>query len=574
MKYYCNPLNMEYRYQFNTVGENQLQIAREAADPSMICFQGKYYLFASMTLEVWVSEDMVEWKSYRLPDNLPLYDYAPDVRVLNGYVYFSASKRGEISDFYRTKDVINGPYEKIAGTFEFWDPNLFVDDDKKVYFYWGCTNTEPVYGVELNPEDMKPISEKRALIYDNMEEKGYERSGEDHSEQPLTGEVHKQFQVFPGSRPFIEGAWMDKYKGKYYLQYAAPGTEYNIYLDGVYVGEHPLGPFELAPNNPYSYKPGGFIPGAGHGSSMWDMDGNFWHTSTMRISTNHIFERRVGLWPAGFDKDGELFCDQRYGDWPMKVEPGKREVFAQPEWYLLSYGANMSASSVATEHEPEKAADENVQTWWKAKGQKSGEWLAMDLGESCMIHAVQINFADDKPTTKLPEGAVKQTAITPRYIDERTHCTRWKLEASVDGEEYFMVEDKSQVETNLPHDLIVKEAGVSARYLKLTIYEVPFQEAACISGLRVFGKAVGEKPAVPAFNVVRNGDLDMTVTIGETAAMGYNILWGHEAEKLYHSYMVFGKQKTIGALVKGMDYYVRVDAFNKSGITEGIVTKV
>ena len=54
-------------------------------------------------------------------------------------------------------------------------------------------------------------------------------------------------------------------------------------------------------NNPYSYKPGGFLPGAGHGSTMQDRDGCWWHTATMRISVNHVFERRVGLWPAGVD---------------------------------------------------------------------------------------------------------------------------------------------------------------------------------------------------------------------------------------------------------------------------------
>jgi hypothetical protein len=41
-------------------------------------------------------------------------------------------------------------------------------------------------------------------------------------------------------RPYSEGAWMDKHEGKYYLQYAAPGTQYNTYSDGVYVGDSPM----------------------------------------------------------------------------------------------------------------------------------------------------------------------------------------------------------------------------------------------------------------------------------------------------------------------------------------------
>ena len=152
--------------------------------------------------------------------------------------------------------------------------------------------------------------------------------------------------------------------------------------------------------------------------------------------------------------------------------------------------------------------------------------------------------------------------------------TRWMLVGSVDGENYFMIEDKSEVETNLPHDLIVREDGTQVRYLKLTVLAVPYDQPAAISGLRVFGISDGEKPVAPTFTVERLDDLDMKVAItsDDADAVGYNILWGHAEDKLYHSYMIFGKkEQKIGALVKGIDYFVRVDAFNENGITEGEV---
>ena len=66
--------------------------------------------------------------------------------------------------------------------------------------------------------------------------------------------------------------------------------------------------------------------------------------------------------------------------------------------------------------------------------------------------------------------------------------------------------------------------------------------------------------------------MKVTITSEDDDVTGYNILWGHSADKLYHSYMIFGKkEQQIGALVKGTDYFVRVDAFNESGITEGEV---
>ena len=57
--------------------------------------------------------------------------------------------------------------------------------------------------------------------------------------------------------------------------------------------------------------------------------------------------------------------------------------------------------------------------------------------------------------------------------------------------------------------------------------------------------------------------------------LGYNILFGSSPEKLYHSYMVFeAGEKRVGALIAGKEYFVRVDAFNENGITEGKCVKL
>ena len=62
----------------------------------------------------------------------------------------------------------------------------------------------------------------------------------------------------------------------------------------------------------------------------------------------------------------------------------------------------------------------------------------------------------------------------------------------------------------------------------------------------------------------------MLVSWDDTGAVGYNVLWGYAPDKLYHSYMIFGaREKKIGALMKGKPVWIRVDAFNEVGITEG-----
>lgn len=600
MKYYCNPVNINYRYQFNAdQRKNRISICREAADPSMISFKGKYFIFASMTLGVWVSEDLVHWENHKLSSELPLYDYAPDVRVMGEYVYFCASKRGENCDRYRTKDIINGPYEKIQGTFDYWDPNLFVDDDGRVYFYWGCSNETPIWGVELNPETMEPVGEKRELINGNPKKYGYERVGEDNSKLPKSeAEIEAAFQYFVKAqgtpieqippqyvplikgmftdKPYIEGAWMDKYQGKYYLQYAFAGTQYNTYGDGVYVSDSPLGPFVLAENNPYSYHPGGFMPGAGHGSTMEDLFGNIWHTATMRISVNHDFERRVGIWKAVYDEEGELCCNQRYGDWPIAVGDGKDDdIWANPEWMLLSYGKRVSASSYIEGKEPNLVCNENVQNWWQAKTSHTDEWLLMDLGKEMDVRGIQVNFADDDIMIPVP-GEIRGTTQA-RYIEEAELKTQYLLEGSLDGEEFFVLEDKRECSSDLSHDFLVWEKGVKTRFVKISHMKVPYDQKPCISGLRVFGKCGGELPQQANYTIERISAIDMNVQIlnpeiSSTAEpVGYNILWGHDKDKLYHSYLTYEPMKRIGALVEGKSYFVRVDTFNQCGITEGKV---
>lgn len=606
-KYFCNPINFSYQYQYNQK-EGGFSLNREAADPSMILFHDKYYIFPSMTRGFLVSEDMVNWRQCPLT-GVPLYDYAPDVRAIGDWMYFCASRRGTVCDFYRTRDPERGVFERIPGTFDFWDPNLFLDDDGRMYFYWGCSNMTPIWGVELNPETMERIGDPVALIDNHKTEYGYERTGENHRYDPESSHVlqllKEQIARASGCRPedvkdvtpaieaapesyrsllkaalsdnpYIEGAWMTRHEGKYYLQYAAPGTQYNVYNDGVCVSESPLGPFTACLNNPYSYSPGGFLPGAGHGSTMEDRTGNWWHTSTMRISMNHEFERRIGIWPAGFDAEGELFCNQRYGDWPQFVTGEKRDPWAAPQWMLLSYGKAAAASSCdCPEKDASHAVDENIQTWWKAAREDAAPWLLVDLGQCLQVHAVQINFADDvELAPELPQGAtLTGEPGRGRYIEERSFATRWLLETSTDGEHWFELEDWRNTNTDLPHNLVVREDGISATYIRLTVTDTAFHRPACISGLRVFGRGCGSAPApVADTKAVRLDGMSMEVTWNGDA-MGYEVLWGHTPEKLYHSYRIFGKtQVEIRALMSNVEkYYVRIDAFNENGITEGEV---
>ena len=74
-----------------------------------------------------------------------------------------------------------------------------------------------------------------------------------------------------------------------------PATEEPIYSDGYYIGDSPLGPFSYAPNSPFSMRLGGFIQGAGHGSTIADKFGNLWHAATMCVWSPSTRVCRIGL---------------------------------------------------------------------------------------------------------------------------------------------------------------------------------------------------------------------------------------------------------------------------------------
>ena len=65
MKTYCNPLDLGYRYQHMKEGE-RIAGFREGADPTLVYFKGKYYLFVSMSAGFWYSDDLLHWDFHDL----------------------------------------------------------------------------------------------------------------------------------------------------------------------------------------------------------------------------------------------------------------------------------------------------------------------------------------------------------------------------------------------------------------------------------------------------------------------------------------------------------------------------
>ncbi|HOU00883.1 MAG TPA: family 43 glycosylhydrolase [Bacteroidales bacterium] len=539
-KTYCNPLNLNYRFQFT-----ESISYREAADPTMIRYKDKYILFVSHSGGYWISDDMLSWK--HLPvKSLPIEDYAMDAIAINDTVFYIASA-GTRKPFYFTTDPFVDDWKPYPDTLPFavWDPHFFMDDDGKRYLYWGCSNVDPIYGVRLNSK-MQAVTEPEVLIRHNPDNNGWE----------VPGELNELTR--PG---WNEGAWMTKHNNRYYLQYAAPGTEFKTYADGVYTSDSPLGPFTYETYSPFSYKPGGFAGGAGHSSTFQDKYGNYWHVSSMSISIRHMFERRLGIFPAAFDKDGVLRTFTAFGDYPTimpdhKIDFEKEDLFRG--WMLLSFKKKAEASSAIGNLPVENAFDEDIRTWWSAKTGDAGEWLSVELDDNSTVNAIQVNFADNESTLK---------------PDSKGIYYQYRILTSNDGQSWDLLTDKSNNTLDACHDYIELEKPVKTKFIKIENVRVPDGKFS-VYDLRIFGQKEGKAPsAVNNFTVDRNEADTRKAKIewsGDANATGYIVNYGTRQDKLYTSVIVYDTNSVmLTGLNRDVTYYYSVDSFNESGVTKG-----
>ncbi|SNR70285.1 discoidin domain-containing protein [Lutibacter flavus] len=555
-KTYCNPINIDYGYtpipNFAEQGKH-----RATADPVIVNFKGKYFLFSTNQWGYWWSDDMLNWnfisRKFLLPQH-KVYDElcAPAVFAMKDELYVIGSTHNPTFPIWKSKNPTKDEWEIAVDSLKVgaWDPGFLYDNElDKLFLYWGSSNEYPLLGTEINTKTLQSDGLVKPLISLHPEDHGWERFGEYNDNTFL--------------QPFMEGAWVTKYHNKYYLQYGAPATEFSGYADGVYVSESPLDGFAYQSHNPFAYKPGGFARGAGHGATYQDNFGNWWHVSTVILGVKNNFERRIGIWPAGFDKDDVLFCNTAYGDYPTFL-PTKNANHIDglfSGWMLLNYNKPVQVSSTLGGFQANNAVDENMKSYWSAKTGAKGEWIQTDLGEISTINAIQLNYAD------------QDVAFLGKTLDK---FHQYKIYSSNDGKRWKLLVDKSENKTDVPHEYVELEKPIKTRYLKLENIAMPTGKFA-LSGFRVFGFGNGEKPKeVEKFIVLRadpkkygerrsswikwqqNNDAD-----------GYVIYFGKSPDKLYGSIMVYGVNDYF---FTGMDrtdtYYFQIEAFNNNGISK------
>lgn len=551
-KTYCNPVNVDYGYtpyeSFTAWGKH-----RATADPVIVNYKGDYYLFSTNQAGYWYSSDMLNWnfvhkKFLRDWNNKTKDDLcAPGVGIVGDTMIVFGSTYTSDFTLWMSTNPKGIEWKPLIDSFEIggWDPAFFTDDDGKFYMYNGSSNRYPVYGVELDRKTFKPIGTRTPMYLLEDWRYGWQRFGENMDNTFLD--------------PFIEGAWMTKHNGKYYFQYGAPGTEFSGYADGVVVGNKPLfdGASTQPQSDPMSMRAGGFSRGAGHGSTFTDNNNQYWHVSTSIVCIKNTWERRIGIWPTGFDKDDVMWCNTAFGDYPTYLPSERKNENLYPGWMLLNYNKPVKVSSTLGTFYANNLVDESIKTYWSAATANKGEWIETDLGNVSTVNAIQINYADqDVPFVGRQEGLYHQ----------------YKLYYSTDGKKWNVLADKSNNKKDVPHDYIELEKTVQARYIKMENILMPCGKFA-ISGLRVFGNGNGVKPnAVKDLIVLRTEKDKRSAYIKWSPvdnAYAYNLYFGTAPDKLYNSIMLYDlNEYWFKAMDSQKTYYFTIESINENGVSE------
>jgi hypothetical protein len=476
---YCNPLPMPMGQGGNASG-----------DVTVLQEGGKYYMYCTGG-GAWVSDDLLNWE-FHYVQGVPV---APDIVKYRGKFYLS----GNTDNLYVADNPL-GPFENL-GTFKNtgpvelgwnggFDTKIFVDDDGQPYLFWPGRGISGIYGVKLDPDDLTKFAGTPVHLFGFNPMHAWERYGEKNE--------------YPGVA-WIEGPWVIKRGGIYYLEYSASGTQWKTYAEGYYTATSPLGPYTYAANNPLLRKTEGLVTGTAHGSIVQAPDGEWWQFYTIVLS-NPPGGRRIGMDRVRFDEDGLMSVTVTDSPQPapgFKADPDKLPSIPVTINKMLAMNALSKASSEQEGFPAAYAVDDFSGTIWRPAADDAAPQLTIELSPATRFDVVQL-FTVDGMRIMFGSGARRGFGgrgggALPVY--------KFRLETSMDGESFTTVLDCSG--NDIARDTFYEDfAPVRARFVRLTITDWPRTQPLGVIDFTVFGRADGWLPASVATPTFTNLPLD------------------------------------------------------------------
>jgi len=495
---YCNPLPLP------TSSNDGSPAGVGLGDVTVVRDGDSYYLFGTGG-GAWVSKDFVNWKYQAVDVRNGRLPVAPHVVKYNGAFYMS----GNDAPLYKAPGIL-GPYELLGPwidekgqpwkvTFNgttangAFDVDIFVDDDNKPYLFFPGRSTAGIYGAPLDPMELNHLAAAPKHLFAFNPAHVWERWGENNE---YTGIA------------WIEGPWMFKRNGTYYIEYSASGTQWLSYASGIYSAKSPLGPFTYSPRNPLLRKTTGIVTGPGHGCVVQGPDGNWWVFYTI-VMANPPGGRRIGMDPVGFDANGNPYS--RVSETPqwapgVVANPARDGDSGSIAVSINKARAMHSQSAFSSErpgHEVAYAIDNSNGTVWQPAENDAQPTLTIDLvaptefetGQLFAVDSARIEFAAGGGFGGGGARGARGAAPTPGAVAapaaSGSTAFRYKIEASTDGKQYSTVLDRTNNQVTL-YTEFDEIPPTNCRFVRLTITDWPRRGTTPlgITEFTVFGKAV------------------------------------------------------------------------------------
>ena len=371
------PLLRFRRTELKTACENDV---RATADPSPYFFEGKWWLYPTSGM-IYSSDDLVHWDIHYEPTWEEIsYPMAPTVEKV-GDVYVACAN---FLPVYTSPTPVGpwtciGPWTLPDGrALKAGDVMIFSDDDGRAYLYFGLGML--IAGAELDTEHPNRLLSTPKVLVEFDTANTWEHFGARNED---------------AGNGMLEGSWMLKHNGEYYLVYSCAGTQFSTYAMGACRSSSPLGPFVRQKHNPVSRSVQGLVTGGGHGGFVKGPGDTFWIFYTIPVCIDHDMERRIGMDPAGFDENGDLFaltgCDVPQWNPGVLERP---ELGNEAGLMPVSVGKPIEVSSYAPGQRARYAVDDSLKTYWQpAEGDKAPT-LTVDLRAPYRWSAVRLCWKD------------------------------------------------------------------------------------------------------------------------------------------------------------------------------------
>jgi xylan 1,4-beta-xylosidase len=491
---YCNPLSIEASSEDGSASGVSL------GDVTIVPEGDKYYMFCTGG-GGWVSNDLVNWEYEGVEMREGRVPVAPHVVKYNGEFYMS----GNSAPLYKAPYIL-GPYEKAGDWTDVsgkpwtgesnghswtgaFDVDIFIDDDNKPYLYFPGRSTDGIYVVALDPDNLSQFAAEPIHLIGFDSSHIWERYGDMNEYTDVS---------------WIEGPWMMKHNGTYYLQYSASGTQWLTYATGMYTGKSPTGPFAYSPSNPILRKTKGIVTGPAHGCIVEGPGGNLWQFYTI-VLANPPGGRRLGMDPVGFDKQGNLYVKgpsetPRWGPGVTlnpaeENDPGSLPLTVNK---IRAMNAKSSFSSQRPGHDAAYAIDNSAGTWWEPEEGDTQPSITIDLGPATEFDPVQMFTVDSSRILFATGGGFRFGGRQAGKPDaDAVVAFQYRIEASSDGETYETILDKGRNRTT-KYVEFDELTPTTCRFIRLTVTGWPRtgNRPLGIVEFTVFGRAAVESASV------------------------------------------------------------------------------